>query len=424
MPDDNPLVLPSENISGNKVTQSIVLKIKDGHWLDWHTCNEENYYARLLLGDLSHSLITDEMVKVNFETIKKYWDTLYESVNNGNASIIKKTHPGIDLDAGFDRVIESYRRLNTKNGRDEYDIEFDRNRIIKGKSVLRSSLESKVKEKTLSAESESQLFIEKGITQYLNKVEIAAFVEEYLSEYGIKRATENNHTIDPGGNKLIPEPPNYRVYIKLFIAAIFFVLVLLTIINLNHKNTSLNLKKKAEDSIAIEQSIVKKEQNRLRAEKIKAETEKIKAETEKVRIEAEAVLKNSQNPNSPNPYPNQIEQIEKYKSIIRDFVIAEDNRDLNKIINCFSTDLVRYWDLSYPTHDELIAKYLSVWNKSYQSKNIVTEIRNIDNQTFDLLTEYEYSEFGRTKPFSRTSTVRFHFDDNGKIDQTYGVIKN
>ncbi|MEI6757439.1 MAG: hypothetical protein WCK85_06255 [Chlorobium sp.] len=296
MPEDNPLKLPSENNSGNKDSESKILKFKDGHWLDWQTCDEENYYPRLLLGGRDHSLITDEMVKVHFEAIKKYWDDLYELVDNGNASVIKKTHPGIDLDGGFDRVSEAYSKLNTKNGRDEYDKELYKNRISKGKSELRSSLESKVKEKSLSAESESQLYLEKNIIQYLNQEEITEFVEEYLGEYGIKRASFINHPIDPAAHKTIHPPPNYRIYITIFFAAIFFIVVLLSVINLNHKSTSSetnnsssqpNPPNKIWDSIAIEQSKFKSEQEKLQLEKTKAEAEKAKFEAEVAKIQAQ-----------------------------------------------------------------------------------------------------------------------------------------
>lgn len=112
---------------------------------------------------------------------------------------------------------------------------------------------------------------------------------------------------------------------------------------------------------------------------------------------------------------------EEYRNAIRGFVVAEDSRDFDRLYGYFSDNLIRYWNLSRPTYDDLFHRHRSIWSRIGQSRNIITEIRKITDRTFDLYTEYEYYEPRRQKTISKSSRVRYHFDRSGKIDEVYGV---
>ncbi|RXK88167.1 serine protease [Chlorobaculum sp. 24CR] len=114
-------------------------------------------------------------------------------------------------------------------------------------------------------------------------------------------------------------------------------------------------------------------------------------------------------------------QGEAYRTTIRGFVVAEDSRDFDQIYGYFSDNLLRYWDMSKPSYDDLLKSYQFVWRKTSQSRNIITDIRKITDRTFDLYTEYEYYDLTKQKTISKSSRVRFHFDGSGKIDEVYGV---
>jgi len=110
-----------------------------------------------------------------------------------------------------------------------------------------------------------------------------------------------------------------------------------------------------------------------------------------------------------------------YENAIRGFVAAEDNRNFDRLYGFLSDNLLRYWDLSYPSHDDLLNHYRRVWVLIGQSRNIIRDIRRITERTFDMSTEYEYYDIARQKTISRSSRVRFHFDASGRIDEIYGV---
>ena len=112
---------------------------------------------------------------------------------------------------------------------------------------------------------------------------------------------------------------------------------------------------------------------------------------------------------------------EVYRNAIRGFVAAEDSRNFDRLYSFFSDNLMRYWDLSNPTYDDLLNRYQYVWGKTSQSRNIITDIRKITDRTFDLYTEYEYYDLRRERTISKSSRVRYHFDGSGKIDEVYGV---
>jgi S1-C subfamily serine protease len=112
---------------------------------------------------------------------------------------------------------------------------------------------------------------------------------------------------------------------------------------------------------------------------------------------------------------------EVYRNAIRGFVAAEDSRNFDRLYSFFSDNLMRYWDLSNPTYDDLLNRYQYVWGKTSQSRNIITDIRKITDRTFDLYTEYEYYDRRRERTISKSSRVRYHFDGSGKIDEVYGV---
>lgn len=112
---------------------------------------------------------------------------------------------------------------------------------------------------------------------------------------------------------------------------------------------------------------------------------------------------------------------EAYKRTIRSFVAAEDSRNFDQLYSHFSSNNKRFWDIDYPTYDALHQRYQYIWGKVTQSRNIIKEIRKITDRTFDLYTEFEYYEHRRQRTISKSSRVRYHFDNAGKIDEVYGV---
>lgn len=66
-------------------------------------------------------------------------------------------------------------------------------------------------------------------------------------------------------------------------------------------------------------------------------------------------------------------------------------------------------------------QYESSWKIYSSSKNNVKEIKKIDKNIYELLTEFEYFHNNKNKTMTVTSRVMYRFDNNGKIIEIYGI---
>ncbi|MCB0744757.1 MAG: trypsin-like peptidase domain-containing protein, partial [Ignavibacteriae bacterium] len=110
-----------------------------------------------------------------------------------------------------------------------------------------------------------------------------------------------------------------------------------------------------------------------------------------------------------------------YENIIRDFLKAEENRDFDKIYSFFSPKFSRYYDIKTPNYSNLKNRYEYLWGFVSNSRNYVKSIDKVNEYAYDLNTNYKYYDERKKKEFSVNSTVRFLFDSNGKIIETYGI---
>lgn len=106
---------------------------------------------------------------------------------------------------------------------------------------------------------------------------------------------------------------------------------------------------------------------------------------------------------------------------IRHLLNAEENRDMNGILSTFSTYMERYWDINYPTEDELINAYQKTWEITKDNKNTNIRIKKVSDNTFDVSNTYSYFSLKEQKSKTVNSTIRFIFDEDNKIVNTYGL---
>ncbi|WP_055445533.1 S1 family peptidase [Lacinutrix himadriensis] len=110
-----------------------------------------------------------------------------------------------------------------------------------------------------------------------------------------------------------------------------------------------------------------------------------------------------------------------YENIIREFLRAEEQRDFNKIYSFLSPKFSRYYDINKPNYSNLKKRYEYLWGFVSNSRNYIKSIEKINEYTYDLNTNYKYYNERKKKEFSVNSTVRFLFDSNGKVIETYGI---
>lgn len=115
------------------------------------------------------------------------------------------------------------------------------------------------------------------------------------------------------------------------------------------------------------------------------------------------------------------EQDEVNKGVINTLLQAEESKDMGAILNCFSPDMQQYWDINYPSQEELTKRYNSVWEKSADGKHLNVRFKKTAENTYDMLADYEF--FSIKDQVSKTvkAHVRYVFDNNNKIIKTYNV---
>lgn len=108
-----------------------------------------------------------------------------------------------------------------------------------------------------------------------------------------------------------------------------------------------------------------------------------------------------------------------YSSIIREFISAEDANDFEKIYGYFSSNLKRYYDLNNPSYSDLKKRYEYLWDVSSERKNNINRIDKLSDSVYDLYTSFSYYSNKQQRTISQLSKVRFVFDNEGKIIETY-----
>lgn len=110
-----------------------------------------------------------------------------------------------------------------------------------------------------------------------------------------------------------------------------------------------------------------------------------------------------------------------HKEIISSFLLAEEEQIFNKIYEFFSDKMKRYYDIYNPNYMELLATYKRSWSKISDPSNDVIDIKNVSTNTYDVNLNFSFQLLSNGTHKSHRSTVRFVFDKNGKILETYAL---
>lgn len=115
------------------------------------------------------------------------------------------------------------------------------------------------------------------------------------------------------------------------------------------------------------------------------------------------------------------EQDEMNKGVINTLLQAEETKDMNAILNCFSPDMQQYWDINYPSEEELTRRYHSVWEKSAEGRHLNVRLKKTAENTYDMAADYEFFSIKDQVTKTVKAHVRYVFDNNNKIIKTYNV---
>ncbi len=109
------------------------------------------------------------------------------------------------------------------------------------------------------------------------------------------------------------------------------------------------------------------------------------------------------------------------KGVIRNLLQAEESKDIGAILDNFSPDMQQYWDINYPSQEELTRRYTSVWDKSADGKHQHVRIKKTADNTYDMYADYEFFSIKDQVTKTVKAHVRYVFDKYNKIIKTYNV---
>lgn len=115
------------------------------------------------------------------------------------------------------------------------------------------------------------------------------------------------------------------------------------------------------------------------------------------------------------------EEDEVNMGVVRNLMQAEETKDMGAILSCFSPDMQQYWDISYPSQEELTRRYNSVWEKSAEGKHLNVRLKKTGESTYDMFADYEFFSIKDQVTKTVKAHVRYVFDKNNKIVKTYNV---
>ncbi len=119
--------------------------------------------------------------------------------------------------------------------------------------------------------------------------------------------------------------------------------------------------------------------------------------------------------------PEQTEADKKNARVIHDLLNAEGTRNFEAIYSAFDPNMERYWDINFPTYDEIKARYERTWEITENNEHQNVRVNKVADNTYDVMSTYSYYSLKDEKQKRVDSKVRFVFSDNNKIIKTYGL---
>ncbi|WP_241143742.1 S1 family peptidase [Cognataquiflexum rubidum] len=109
-----------------------------------------------------------------------------------------------------------------------------------------------------------------------------------------------------------------------------------------------------------------------------------------------------------------------FTTTIKEFIESEDDQNFSKIINFFSDDVIKYWELRYPTGDEIYEHYQKSWSLIEEPINNIEKIEKLDDYNYLVFTIFSFYHIEKKEYRKIQSKLRFRFDETGKIIEIFG----
>lgn len=109
-------------------------------------------------------------------------------------------------------------------------------------------------------------------------------------------------------------------------------------------------------------------------------------------------------------------------STIRDFILADEDRDLDGILKCFSPEVYRCWDIVTPNQISLTQYYNTLWKKARENKMVVRNVNRVGVGIFQLTMDYSrWNALNNQVIRVNDALVEFELDEDGLIRSVHDM---
>jgi hypothetical protein len=123
--------------------------------------------------------------------------------------------------------------------------------------------------------------------------------------------------------------------------------------------------------------------------------------------------------------PSNLSKIDNERNeIMVKHIEAENNRNFSTIINFYSENIDRYYDINHPTIDELQKRYNHLWSITNNPKSTITKIEKVSKDLY--LVTFDFDYYGSRNNTHRTiknEITYYKFDEANKIISIYDNTK-
>lgn len=107
--------------------------------------------------------------------------------------------------------------------------------------------------------------------------------------------------------------------------------------------------------------------------------------------------------------------VKKQKEVIRNYIMAEDNRDSVRLKALLADTIITYWKMEDPAKQKIINFYKDYWTKNKYSKNNIRSIIRVAKNTYTVKTFFEVQRIQADTAIHVESTILYKLNAANKI---------
>jgi hypothetical protein len=116
-----------------------------------------------------------------------------------------------------------------------------------------------------------------------------------------------------------------------------------------------------------------------------------------------------------NHFHQSLASVKKQKTIIHNYVKAEDTRDSMLLKKLLADTIAAYWKMENPTKQKIINFYKDYWTKNKFSKNTIQSITAVAKNTYTVKTFFEVQRIQADTVLHFESTILYKLNAANKI---------